>query len=238
MEEWSKVFSYNGSTDWANPLQNRAPMDLNRSIVHAIILMPLKQKPIISIVYHSGSGHTAEMAHAVAKGARSAGEVTVMEYEISGTDFDQDRWLNEATLAALDESDAIIFGSPTYMGGISAQLKAFMDATSPRYLKRRWVDKIGAAFTVSGLAGGDKLTMLISCATFAMQHGMIWTGVAESPVTGEGYNHLGFFFGAAGVALFEPASEKPSAEDRQTGEFLGRRVATLAMRLAPTTKSQ
>jgi NAD(P)H dehydrogenase (quinone) len=200
--------------------------------------MSPNQKPIISVIYHSGSGHTAEMAHAVTKGAASAGEVTVGEHQIVEADFNQGRWMNEAILSALDESDAIIFGSPTYMGGISAQLKSFMDATSTRYLQRRWVDKIGAAFTVSGLAAGDKLNTLISCATFAMQHGMIWTGVAESPVTGEGYNRLGFFFGAAGVALFEPPSERPNAGDRQTGEMLGRRVATLAMRMASNTPSE
>jgi len=198
--------------------------------------MSPNQKPIISIVYHSGSGHTAKMAHAVAKGASSAGDVNVVEHEIAEADFNQGRWMNEGTLAALDGSDAIILGSPTYMGGISAQLKSFMDATSPRYLQRRWVDKIGAAFTVSGLASGDKLNTLISCATFAMQHGMIWTGVAESPVTGEGYNHLGIFFGAAGVALFEPPAEMPNAQDCQTGEMLGRRVAALAVRLASSRK--
>ncbi len=200
--------------------------------------MSPNQKPTISIVYYSGSGHTAEMAHAVAKGAASAGDVTVIEHEIAEADIQQGRWMNETTLAALDESDAIIFGSPTYMGGISAQLKSFMDATSTRYLQRRWLDKIGSAFTVSGLAAGDKLNTLISCATFAMQHGMIWTGVAESPVTGEGYNRLGFFFGAAGVALFEPPSEMPNAEDRQTGEMLGRRVAALAKRLASSPKPE
>jgi NAD(P)H dehydrogenase (quinone) len=201
------------------------------------LTMSSQRKPIISVIYHSGSGHTAEMAHAVSTGAASAGDVAVTEYEISGADIKEGRWLNEAVLAALDESDAIIFGSPTYMGGISAQLKAFMDATSPRYLQRKWVDKIGAAFTVSGLAAGDKLNMLMSCATFALQHGMIWTGVAESPVTGEGYNRLGFFFGAAGVALFEPPSEMPNAEDRKTGELLGRRVATLAKRLVTSSEN-
>ena len=65
-----------------------------------------------------------------------------------------------------------------------------------------------------------------------MQHGMIWVGVAESPVTGEGYNRLGFFFGAAGVALFEPPSEAPNAEDKRTGEMLGHRVASLVLRLS------
>jgi NAD(P)H dehydrogenase (quinone) len=189
------------------------------------------KKPLISIVYHSGSGHTAEMSHAVAKGVLSAGDVSVMEHQILDEDFKGSRWLNEEVLMQLDKSDAIIFGSPTYMGSVSAQLKSFMDATSPRYLERKWVDKLAAAFTVSGSPSGDKLNMLVTCSMFAMQHGMIWVGVAESPVTGEGFNRLGVFFGAAGYALFEPPSEMPSVEDKLTGEMLGRRVSTLTQRL-------
>lgn len=190
----------------------------------------LRTKPLISIVYHSGAGHTAEMAKAVAQGVLSTDGVSVLEHRINDEDFTGGRWLNEKVLAQLDASDAIILGSPTYMGSVSAQLKSFMDATSPRYLQRKWADKLGAAFTVSGLPGGDKLNMLMTCATFAMQHGMIWIGVAESAVTGEGYNRLGFFFGAAGYALLEPPDEAPSAEDKRTGEMLGCRVATLALR--------
>ena len=190
-----------------------------------------ENKPLISIVYHSGSGHTAEMSHAVAKGALSASDVSVIEHQIIDEDFQGSRWLNDEILTQLDNSDAIIFGSPTYMGSVSGQLKSFMDATSPRYLERKWVDKLGAAFTVSGCPSGDKLNMLVTCSMFAMQHGMIWVGVAESPVTGEGFNRLGVFFGAAGDALFEPPSEMPSAEDKLTGEMLGRRVATLTQRL-------
>lgn len=188
--------------------------------------------PLISVVFHSGSGHTAEMSHAVVQGAVTAGNVNVVEYEILDSDFKGGRWLNEELLTQLDESDAIILGSPTYMGSVSAQLKALMDATSPRYLERKWVDKIAAAFTVSGNPCGDKLNMLMTCSTFAMQHGMIWVGVAESPVTGEGNNRLGIFFGAAGQALLEPPSEMPSAEDKLTGEMLGRRVANIAKRFS------
>jgi NAD(P)H dehydrogenase (quinone) len=191
----------------------------------------VQRNPLISIVYHSGSGHTAEMSHAVSKGVVSAGDVAVVEHRIVDEDFKGSRWLNEEILAQLDKSDAIILGSPTYMGSLSAQLKAFMDATSPRYLQRKWLDKICAAFTVSGLPSGDKMNTLMTCTTFAMQHGMIWVGVSESPVTGEGYNRLGIFFGAAGVALFEPPSETPTEEDKLTGEMLGRRVANLVKRM-------
>lgn len=183
-----------------------------------------KSRPQISIVYHSGSGHTAEMAHAVAKGALSAGGVSVAEHRILDEDFKDSRWQNEDVLKQLDESDAIIFGSPTYMGSVSAQLKAFMDATSSRCPQRKWVDKLAAAFTVSAHPSGDKLNMLVACSVFAMQHGMIWVGVADG-------SSLGIFFGAAGCAIDEPPSEMPSAEDKLTGEMLGRRVARLTRRI-------
>ena len=190
-----------------------------------------KDRPLISIVTHSGSGHTVEMAAAVAEGIVAAGGVTVHSHRIVGEDIREGRWDNDEIFADLDASDAIIMGSPTYMGGVSAQLKSFMDATSSRYLERKWVDKLAAGFTVSGLPSGDKTNMLLSCATFAMQHGMLWVGVEESPVSGHGINRLGIFFGAAGQALFEPVTEAPNAEDKATARHLGLRVAKLTKRL-------
>ncbi|RYD41005.1 MAG: flavodoxin family protein, partial [Verrucomicrobiaceae bacterium] len=142
------------SGEWTFSMCQSHPM-LSHIMSH-----PTSEQPLISIVFHSGTGHTAELAKAVAAGVHSAG-AKVEVHRISEEDFKGGRWLNEEVLARLDESDAIIFGSPTYMGGVSAQLKSFMDATSPRYLQRKWVDKIGAAFTVSGLPSGDKLNMLI-----------------------------------------------------------------------------
>src|SRR5258708_13593776 len=184
-------------------------------------------RPLISIVHHSGSGHTAEMAHAVANGVLSSGGVSVAQHRILDEDFKGSRWLNEEVLEQLDVSDAIIVGSPTYMGSVSAQLKAFMDATSPRCPQRKWVNKIAAAFTVSAHPTRDKLNILVTGSAFAMQHGMIWVGVAEG-------SNLGIFFGAAGCAIDEPPSEMPSKEDKLTGETLGRRVAMLTRRLHPT----
>jgi hypothetical protein len=52
-------------------------------------------KPLISIVYHSGGGHTAEMSHAVAKGVLSAGDVSVLEHPILDENFTGGRWLTE-----------------------------------------------------------------------------------------------------------------------------------------------
>ncbi len=49
-------------------------------------------KPLISIVYHSGSGHTEQMSRAVAKGALALGDVEVIEHQIVDSDFSGGRW--------------------------------------------------------------------------------------------------------------------------------------------------
>ena len=82
----------------------------------------------IAVVYHSGSGHTKLMAEAVRRGAASVPGVEVQIHAVTGSDIREGRWSNDAILEALDACDAIVFGCPTYMGGVSAQMKAFLDA--------------------------------------------------------------------------------------------------------------
>src|SRR6059058_3085413 len=113
----------------------------------------------LSVLYFSGSGHTAKMAEAAAAGA-AAGGAKVHLVQIKGSGIHEGRYANNAVMAQLDESDAIIFGSPTYMGGPAAQFKAFADATGERWYLRKWADKISAGFTVSGGPSGDKLSTL------------------------------------------------------------------------------
>ena len=184
----------------------------------------------VSIVYHSGSGHTAKMAEAVAKGAGAVADVKVNLLAIAGDAINQGRFQDDKLLAQLDASDAIIFGSPTYMGGPSGQFKCFADATSERWLKAAWRDKLAAGFTVSGGPSGDKLSTLYYFFTLAMQHGMVWVGQAELPSNDTGINRLSSYSGAMGQALQEPPDVAPNAADKLTGEVLGRRVAEAAKR--------
>jgi NAD(P)H dehydrogenase (quinone) len=184
----------------------------------------------VSIIYHSGSGHTAKMAEAVAKGAGAVGDVTVNVIALSGKDIVEGRFKNEAVLAQLDASDAVIFGSPTYMGGPSGQFKCFADATGERWFKSAWRDKVAAGFTVSGGPSGDKFSTLQYFFTLAMQHGMIWVGQAETPLNDKGINRLSGFSGVMGQAMMEPPDEAPNAADKLTGEVFGRRVAEAAKR--------
>jgi len=83
----------------------------------------------VSIIYHSGMGHTKKMAEAVKKGAASVPDIKAEILEIKNSDIKEGRYKNDDIFAVLDNSQAIIFGSPTYMGNVSGQFKCFADAT-------------------------------------------------------------------------------------------------------------
>jgi NAD(P)H dehydrogenase (quinone) len=107
----------------------------------------------VAIVFHSASGHTRVLAEAVHRGASGVPEVDATLVPIDELEQHWD---------ALDGADAIVFGSPTYMGGPSASFKAFLDATSGRWADQRWKDKPAAGFTNSAGMSGDKLGTLLT----------------------------------------------------------------------------
>ena len=84
----------------------------------------------VCVVYHSGYGHTKVQADAVADGARSVPATEVHLIPVEHIDFNWEH---------LHGADALIFGTPTYMGTVSAEFKAFMDKTrcSGRTSRRR-----------------------------------------------------------------------------------------------------
>lgn len=183
----------------------------------------------VAVVYHSGYGHTAEVARAVARGA--AGIAGVEAKLISVADIDK-HWSD------LDAAEAIIFGAPTYMGSVSAPFKAFMDASSKAWFKQGWKDKIAAGFTHSGSQNGDKFNTLTQLFTFAMQHGMIWTGLGLIPGNNSSkgsvgdLNRLGSFGGAMSQSSVDQGAEAIIESDLRTAEHLGRRVALVALQFA------
>lgn len=73
----------------------------------------------VAIVCHSGSGHTTKLAKRVTNGANAMPDVKVTVLTLNGKDIVEGRFKNSAFMERLEGSDAIIFGSPTYMGGPS-----------------------------------------------------------------------------------------------------------------------
>ena len=182
----------------------------------------------VAIVYHSMSGHTKKLAEAVERGGKAAGaSVALIPVEDLGADAPA--W------ATLDAADAIIFGSPTYMGGYSAGFKVFAEVAAGRWFKQAWKDKFAAGFTSSGSFSGDKLNTLQSLAINAAQHGMIWISLGllpplikdEKGPSPDALNRSGAFLGAMGSSFMAAPEVSPSTGDVKTCESLGERVATL-----------
>lgn len=186
----------------------------------------------VAIVFHSGYGHTARQAAAVWRGANAVAGVDAHLFAIEGEDMPWDD---------LADADAIIFGTPTYMGGQSAQFKAFQDATSRTVFAAGslWRNKVAAGFTNSASRSGDKLATLQQLAVFAAQHGMHWVSLGLPPGNNsskgseEDLNRLGFFLGAAAQSNADEGPDMaPPLADLQTAEYLGQRVAEVALQLA------
>ncbi|HSV68539.1 MAG TPA: flavodoxin family protein [Methylibium sp.] len=183
--------------------------------------------PKIVIVFHSGYGHTRRLAEAVAEGANGTLLAIDAEGNLPAGGWDQ--------LAA---ADAIVFGSPTYMGSVSWQFKKFADASSKPWFTHAWKDKLFAGFTNSASPSGDKLQTLNSMVTLAMQHGGVWVGTGMLPssskaATRNDLNHLGAFSGAMAATPSDASVDEMLPGDLATARAFGDRVATIASRLNP-----
>jgi len=179
----------------------------------------------IVIVFHSGYGHTKRMAEAVADGAKG----TLLAIDAEGN-LPQGGW---EQLAA---ADAIVMGSPTYMGSASWQFKKFADASSKPWFTHAWKDKLFAGFTNSASPSGDKLSTLHQMFTLAMQHGGLWVGTGMMPssskaATRDDINHLGSFAGAMAQSPSDAGVDEMLPGDLATARAFGERVATMAARL-------
>jgi NAD(P)H dehydrogenase (quinone) len=191
----------------------------------------------IAIVYFSGGGHTHLMAEAVAAGVRQVGHTADL-LRITGDQIVEGRWQDDGYMVRLAAADAIVFGSPTYMGGVAAQFKAFIDAASSAWFVQQWKDKIAGGFTHSGSPSGDKQSTLLYLAINASQHGMVWVGSAEMPSQyvgkTDGVNRLGSFLGVMGQTQMTMDGSPAVLEsgDRLTAEIYGQRIAAATERWA------
>ena len=178
----------------------------------------------IAVVYHSGYGHTKRMAESVAAGAGATLVAIDAEDNLSDSDWE-----------TLNKADAIIFGSPTYMGSVTWQFKKFADASSKAWFTQTWKDKIFAGFTNSATMNGDKHSTLHYFITLAMQHSGIWVGTGLMPSNSKAaqrndVNYVGSFAGAMAQSPSDSSPEEMLSGDLETAKLFGQRVATTVAR--------
>ncbi|GAB3657978.1 flavodoxin family protein [Ramlibacter alkalitolerans] len=177
----------------------------------------------LAVIYHSAHGNTRRIAELVAEGARTAPGV-------------QTTLLRAEDLVAAPERllafDGFVFGSPTYLGGVSGTFKSFMDATGRLWKSHALKGRLASGFTVSALPSGDKQSTLMSMFVFAMQHGMFWVGNAILPEQHAGIpedqaaNRLGSWSGLMAQAGHSgPGAGGFAPGDLKTARMFGANIA-------------
>jgi NAD(P)H dehydrogenase (quinone) len=184
------------------------------------------RRPVrVAIVYHSVKGHVAKLAEAVVEGVQHVPEATADLVALYGP--------SAAFWEVLDRADALVFGCPTYMGGVSSVFKAFAEQSLGPWLDNlRWRNKVAAGFTHSQAMSGDKLHALQYFTILAAQHGMLWVPLDLYPgwcsragaITD--LNRLGGWLGVISQSDRDAALDAaPNSGDLETARYLGRRVA-------------
>jgi NAD(P)H dehydrogenase (quinone) len=192
------------------------------------------------VLYYSMYGHVETMAGAVTEGARSVEGVEVtlkrvpetMPEDVAkqhGAKLDQSAPV--ASPKELADYDAIIFGSPTRFGNMTAQMRNFLDQTGGLWVKGALVGKVSSVFTSTGTGGGNEST-IISFMSNLMHHGMIYVGLPYACPELADISEVkgGSPWGAACIAGPD-GSRQPSAKELAMARFQGAHVAKIAAKL-------
>lgn len=124
----------------------------------------------ILVLYYSRTGHTRQMAEAVALGVKAAGGSADLKP------------VAECSPDLMLEYDGLVVGSPTYYGLAAGPIKDLFDRSIVHHGKLQ--GKVGGAFSSAGIIGGGSETAVISILQMMLVHGMIVQGQAKG-------NHYG-----------------------------------------------
>jgi NAD(P)H dehydrogenase (quinone) len=194
----------------------------------------------VLVLYYSAYGHLETMAEAIAAGAREAGAQvdikrvleTVPEEIARGAHFKLDQAAPVATIADLENYDAIIIGTGTRFGRISSQMASFLDQAGGLWARGALNGKVGAAFTSTGSQHGGQETTLFSIITNLLHFGMTIVGLDYGFAGQMGHDKVrgGAPYGATTIAGSD-GSRQPDEDELEGARYLGRRVATTATKL-------
>jgi len=195
----------------------------------------------VLVLYYSAYGHIEQMAYAAAEGAKSAGAQVdvkrvpelVSEDVAKKSGFKLDQKAPIATVDELPGYDAIIFGSGTRFGNVTAQLRNFMDQTGSLWMKGALVGKVGSVITSSATQHGGQESTILTFIPTLLHQGMIVVGLPYSFQGQTGLDEIkgGSPYGASTITGAD-GSRQPSAVELEGARYQGRHVAGIASKLA------
>ena len=193
---------------------NRRGFLKNAGALSAVAVLALYASPgdaadpapvTVLVTYHSVTGNTEKMAQRVADAARAvAGTSVILKRvgEVAGND--------------LLSSDAVIVGSPVYLGNMSGEVKTFFDNWTVKFgvsRDRKMRNKVGAAFaTGASVSSGKEVTILSILGAMLINQMIVVSG--------------GGGFGASATT----GPDSPGIDEKEVAEArdLGKRVAEVA----------
>ncbi len=195
----------------------------------------------VLVLYYSSWGHIEQMAYAAAEGAREAGADVVVKRvpelvpaEVAkNAHYKTDQKAPVATVEELPEYDAIIFGTPTRYGTMTAQMKNFLDQTGGLWAQGKLIGKVGSVFTSTATQHGGQEATILTTLPVLMHHGMVIVGLPYSFAGQTGVEEVkgGSPYGASTIAAGD-GSRQPSQTELDGARFQGRHVAQIAAKLA------
>jgi NAD(P)H dehydrogenase (quinone) len=195
----------------------------------------------VLVLYHSFYGHIEAMAHAVAAGAREVAGAQVDVKRVPETvpadifakaHGKADQAAPIAEPGELAQYDAIIFGTGTRFGNMTAQMRNFLDQTGGLWATGALVGKVGSVFVSSATQHGGQESTILTFIPTLLHHGMVYVGLpyAEQRQTGLDEIKGGSPYGASTITGSN-GERMPSEQELGMATFQGRHVTTIATKL-------
>ena len=204
----------------------------------------------VNVIFHSIHGHIYKMAEAVAAGAREVKGAEVGIYQVPETlppevtekmgAVETKKLFAQIPILTRDmykdvlaNADALIFGTPTRYGMMTAEMRTVLDGLGSLWSQDAFVGKVGSVFTSSGTQHGGQESTILSFHTSLLHLGMIIVGLPYSEkrqmrideVTG------GSPYGVSTI-VGEDGSRQPSENELAMASYQGKYVAKIAKKLA------
>jgi len=195
--------------------------------------------PYVLVLYYSVGGSVRRMADLIAEGVERVpgmqARLRTVPRVSSGFDRDVSSIPEKGPPFCenrdLEECAGLAIGSPTRFGNMAAPLKAFIDGTSPLWLKGALEGKPACVFTSTGAMHGGQETTLLSMMLPLLHHGMLVAGLPYSHPELNATRSGGTPYGAShfgGIADDLPISDA----ERALCVAQGKRIAEIALKLA------
>ena len=192
----------------------------------------------VLVLYYSSYGHIETMAYAVAEGAREADAAVVVkrvpelvpEDVARNSGYKMDQRAPVATVQELPDYDAIIFGTGTRYGNMTAQMKNFIDQTGSLWSSGALVGKVGSVFSSSATQHGGQESTILTFHPVLLHLGFVVVGLFQGQM---GVSEVmgGTPYGASTIADGD-GSRQPSQIELEGARYQGRHVAEIATKLS------